>query len=183
MADAHAHDHTAHGEGHGHGHGPAHGDGASQAAEPEDPVITAIGHIQKLQNQREETHFLFQRGFGEFLSDKDFERYKLLAHEVTEGFKQVSEDMLFQKSRLEELKRTDLAEMVQDLQAAEHDRLKAVSKVQMLEQEIRGNDVPCNPGDDVIVDLAEQKRDAERLVKQAAQIAADIMADFNYELD
>ena len=27
------------------------------------------------------------RGFGEFLSDKDFERYKLLAHEVTEGFK------------------------------------------------------------------------------------------------
>lgn len=54
---------------------------------------------------------------------------------------QVSEDMLFQKSRLEELKRTDLAEMVQDLQAAEHDRLKAVSKVQMLEQEIRGNDV------------------------------------------
>lgn len=109
--------------------------------------------------------------------------------------------------------------------------------------------MPCNPGDDVIVDLAEQKRDAERLcvawfraapplahvqthpfaracpafpmrgvrcrwharrvaahaavrllcrvvhthrtcgcpgarrVKQAAQIAADIMADFNYELD
>ena len=33
--------------------------------------------------------------------------------------------MLFQKGRLQELKRVDLAEMVEDLQVAEQDRLKA----------------------------------------------------------
>jgi hypothetical protein len=59
-----------------------------------------VKRVLHLQGKRETTHFLFDRGLGEYLAEKgkpnagNFEQYKLVAHEVTESFKGLSGEII-----------------------------------------------------------------------------------------
>eukprot|EP00039_Didymoeca_costata_P011544 m.162932 g.162932 ORF g.162932 m.162932 type:complete len:139 (-) comp15208_c0_seq6:6721-7137(-) len=134
-------------------------------------VSELVLEVKKLQDQREQTFFLFKRGLSEYLEDRDFQRYKLLANEATEMFQAINKDILEIKRKLQEAGREDLCELISRLQSAERNRLVATTSVHQ-----HSTKEETEEENDLLID-------AKQTMSKWAQESADILEEFNYELD
>eukprot|EP00038_Savillea_parva_P010302 m.189367 g.189367 ORF g.189367 m.189367 type:complete len:216 (-) comp17710_c0_seq1:29-676(-) len=148
----------------GHGSHKAASADAAAAAEPQG-LKGAIEKIREIQERRNETFFLFERGFQELLRGQaDFVGYRALCHEVTEVFSTLSADMQRVQHTVAALERTDLVELVGRIQALEKQRLALVAQSQIARQPSSEEPATAGaaPADDTQTVTLSDAQDAER---------------------
>eukprot|EP00037_Helgoeca_nana_P013837 m.127760 g.127760 ORF g.127760 m.127760 type:complete len:233 (+) comp22255_c0_seq1:50-748(+) len=130
MADA-----AACGHDHGHHAHVTEAEGVAAAPPEEQGLKGAVEALRLVQERRNETFFLFERGFQEILTGKsDFVGYRDLCHEVTEAFSALSVDIAAVRDSFIALDRADLVELVGRIQAFEKERLALVAQSQIERQ-------------------------------------------------
>eukprot|EP00051_Salpingoeca_urceolata_P035218 m.28819 g.28819 ORF g.28819 m.28819 type:complete len:159 (-) comp8953_c1_seq1:235-711(-) len=150
----------------------------------EDAATTALaetlGHIEQIQHARLQTYDALDSAFAQYLvsgPEKDFAGFRQAVHESTQLFQKLSAQLTLIRDRFVTQGRSELADMVAELQALEKDKLSTTADYQLAAQEALER--PADVDDPMDVGEADTLK---RRIAQLTQQASDLVRSLKYEL-
>ncbi|KAJ8278887.1 hypothetical protein COCON_G00059530 [Conger conger] len=140
---------------------------------------TLVQRFYVLQSERIEAYKLFEEGHEAYLRTGphyDFDHYRQLVHEITQGFSGISKEVLEIKERLhQEFDRPDLSEHIDKLQCKEKQKLELTAKLQLAKQSAQ--------------DHPEDERCQEKILEirqdiiKTKEALSEVLQDFKYDCE